>query len=294
MVKVRVAICQYATELGDRDENVRRSLEWLDRAATEEPDLVVLPELMTTGYAAGERHLDLAERVPGPTTDAWGERARKGGFNLVAGICRRDDHLEGVLYNSAVLIDSEGEVRGVYSKSVLPLYLHTWFDGGKPLFIEEAEIFRRGDDLSVFSSEVGNIGMQVCQDAVYGEFTRVQTLRGAQIVVQIFNHPAPPGGKDDILVQMSRVRACDNGIYVIAANKCGVETYRYMDREMEVTFQGESHVADPFGELIAVGRIQEPDLLVCELDLDQVRKAQWSSKFHRDYRPELLYDLIDR
>ncbi|MFO8060614.1 MAG: carbon-nitrogen hydrolase family protein [Bacillota bacterium] len=293
-MKVRVAVCQYETELGDRDENVRRSLEWLERSAEEDPDLVVLPELITTGYAAGERHLEMAEPVPGPVTDLWGERAREGGFNLVVGLCRRDDYLEGVIYNSAVLIGTAGEVRGIYSKAVLPLYLHTWFDGGEPRFIEEAEIFRRGDDLSVFTSDAGNIGMQVCQDAVYGEFTRVQALRGAQIVVQVFNHPAPDGDEEDILPQVSRVRAWENGVYVIAANKCGVERYEYMNEKMEVTFQGESHVADPRGRLIATARVREPDLLVCDLDLEVVRKAQWSAKFHRDYRPELLYDLIDR
>ncbi|BCV25698.1 carbon-nitrogen hydrolase family protein [Gelria sp. Kuro-4] len=292
-MKVRLALCQYATELGDKEKNVSLSLEWLERAGKEKPDLVVLPELITTGYAAGEKHLELAEPVPGPVTDKWGAVAQRYGFNLIAGICRRDSELPGVVYNSAVLINRRGEVAGIYSKAVLPLYVHTWTDpAGNPILIEEAEIFRRGDDLPVFKTDIGNIGIEVCQDAVYAEFIRVFAFRGAQLVVQVFNHPSPVTDiEHDILKDVTRVHAWENGVFVIAANKCGTERFEYRGIPMEATFQGESHVADPFGRLVAIGKIQEPDLVVAEIDTDLVRQAQWGAKFIRDFRPELLTPL---
>jgi len=187
------ALCQYATVLGDREQNLALSLAWLDRAGRAGAQLVVLPELITTGYSLGDRFLDLAEPVPGPTTESWGQKARRYGFTLVAGLCRQDDHLPGVVYNSAVLIGPSGAVEGVYSKVVLPLYLSGWTDDqGRPVIYDEAEVFRRGDALPVFDTTVGRLGIQICQDAVYPEFTRVQVLSGAQLIVQILNGIAVP------------------------------------------------------------------------------------------------------
>ena len=293
-MKFKLVMCQYETVLGDKEKNVSLSLEWLERAGREKPDLVVLPELITTGYAAGQKHFDLAEPVPGPVTDKWGAMARKFNFNLVAGICRRDPDLHGVIYNSAVLIDRSGQITGIYSKVILPLYIHTLTDAaGKPILIEEAEIFRRGDELSVFKTDIGNIGIEVCQDAVYAEFIRVFAFKGAHMVVQVFNHPSSFAAdiEHDILKDVTRVHAYENGIYMIAANKCGVEKFEYQGLPMEATFQGESHVADPFGQLIALGKIQQPDLVIAEIDTDLVAQAQWGMKFIRDFRPELLQPL---
>jgi len=290
---VRVAVCQYETELADKAENIRRSLNWLQRAADEEADLAVLPELITSGYSAGEDHLEMAEPVPGPVTDQWGEVARAAGMHIIAGMSRRDEGLSGVIYNSAVLINPEGEVVGVYDKAVPPLYLHTLYSEGETLMIQEAELFRRGNALPVFATDIARFGLQVCQDAVYGEFVRVQARRGAEIVVQVFNHPAPEEPSSDILPDVTRVHAWENGVYVVAANKCGMEVSSYRGVENEVRFQGESHIADPYGEIIARAAVDRPDLLLAELDTRQVRKAQWMSKFHRDYRSDLLWELID-
>lgn len=74
---MRVTICQYDTVLGDKPENVRRSLEWIDRAGESQPDIIVLPELITTGYAAGESFLEMAEDVPGPTPNSGLKKHRK-------------------------------------------------------------------------------------------------------------------------------------------------------------------------------------------------------------------------
>lgn len=295
-MKVKVGVCQYSPLLGKKDENLRLSLEWIDKAGQAGADLIVLPELVTTGYAAGERMLELAESIPGPVTEAWGERARTYGAYIIAGLCRRDPNIAGVIYNSAVLVGPRGEVEGVYSKVVVPLYLHTWCDErSEPILVEEAELFRRGDDLPVFKTALGTIGIQVCQDAVYPEFTRVQVLKGAQIIVQILNGPpVATQHEPDITPLTTRVHAFDNGVYIVLANRCGEETFTYKGSTMTVRFHGESHIADPFGSFVAKAQPEVPELIVAEIDTDNVRRAQWGGKFLRDWRPELLAPLCHR
>ena len=290
---IRVAVCQYATELGNRERNVELSLEWLNRAGKEGVQLVALPELITTGYACGEKMLELAEVVPGPTAEKWGKMARKYDYYIVAGIARRHSEGTGIIYNSAVLINPRGAVQGVYTKVVVPLYLHSWPDEtGEPLVIEEAEVFRRGDALPVFKTDIGTIGIQICQDAVYPEFIRVMALKGAQLIVQILNGPAVKTQHEaDITPLTTRVHAFDNGVYILLANKCGTETYEFMGKANSVTFHGESHVANPYGNFTAKAAPEKEELLLGEIDLSKVAKAQWDSKFLRDWRPDLLGPL---
>ena len=292
----KVAVCQYATVLGDKERNVAISLDWLDRAGQAGADLVVLPELITTGYSLFDEFLDLAEPVPGPTTELWGEKASHYGYYLVAGLCRRDNRIPSIVYNSAVLLGARGQVEGVYSKVALPLYLSGWpNERGEAVVYDEAEIFRRGDVLPVFATRLGTLGIQICQDAIYPEFTRVQVFKGAQMIIQLFNGIAMPTAHEpDITSVVSRVHAFDNGAYIVLANKCGTETFDRAGRTATTTFRGESHIAHPDGSLVAKAAAEEEELLVAEVDLNEVSKAQWRTKVLRDWRPELLESLAAR
>jgi len=296
LMPFKVAVCQYATVLGNKERNVALSLDWLDRAGRAGAQLVVLPELVTTGYSLSDEFFDLAEPVPGPTTELWAEKASHYGYYLVAGLCRRDTRIPGILYNSAVLLGPRGQVEGVYSKVALPLYLSGWQDArGEAIVYDEAEIFRRGDTLPVFATRLGTLGIQICQDAVYPEFTRVQVLKGAQLIVQLFNGIAMPTVHEpDITSVLSRVHAFENGVYVVLANKCGTETFERGGRIVSTTFHGESHVAHPGGSLVAKAAAEQEELLLADIEVDEVSKAQWRTKFLRDWRPELLEPLAAR
>lgn len=165
--------------------------------------------------------------------------------------------------------------------------------GEKPDLLE---IFGQGNALPVFKTRIGNIGMLICQDCMFGELVRVLALKGAEIIVQIFVHLTCYTGpsdevEDDVLKCMTRAHARESGVYIVACNKCGVERFQHADRQFEIVFQGESHIADPLGKLIARGKIQEPDLVVAELDTEFVEKARWTTKYWRDLRPELLTPL---
>lgn len=296
MRKVRIAIVQFAPRPTEVAANRAAIVERLHKAGEAGADLVLLPELATTGYACGDAFLDIAETVPGPTTQEWGKLARRYGYHIIGGMARRDDRLSSVVYNAAVLIDPRGEVAGTYAKVILPLYLNTWLaEDGQPMMVQEAEVFRRGDRLVVWDTPLGRIGIMICQDSVYPELIRVLALKGAELIVQIQNSPAmATQHEEDITALTTRVHAFDTGVFIAFANRYGTEHFSYMGRERSVTFYGASHICDPLGNWVAKAPAEEEALLVADIDLDQVRQAQWALKFIRDWRPELLEPLTRR
>ncbi len=280
-----IAVIQHETELGDKDRNVGRCVSRLEEAGAAGADLAVLPELATTGYAAGEAFKDLAEPIPGPTTEAFGAIAAEHDMYVIAGLAERGD-AAGVCYNSAVLLDPHGDVVGTYRKAHLPLHVHT-FDS----LIEEREIFSPGTELPVFETDLATIGILICQDGNYPEAFRELALKGADVIVIIYNSPT-----GEMLTLRSRVCAYVNNTYVALANKTGTERSRYVgdrteNRETVVEFTGRSHVVDPTGEIVEMLPRGETGILNTTLDVGAVADARWKYKFLRDYRSD-IYEHI--
>ncbi len=286
---VRVALCQMDLAKGDVQENRRRTADWIRRAAEQGAQLVLLPELATTGYTLGEQFAELAEEIPGETSRLWSELAAQLGVHIVGGMARIAP--SGLVYNSALFVGPEGLI-GVYDKAVTPLYLHgnDLGDGA----CEEAEIFRRGDSLPVFSTALGRIGILICQDAVYGEFVRALALQGADLVVQISNSPRiRTRHEPDITPLTTRVHAFDTGTVIAFCNRCGEEPYVFRGEQAVARFGVASHVCDADGNFLALsaegGR---EELLLADVDLSVSRRARWRQKFHRDWRGDLLGPLV--
>lgn len=282
---MNVALLQHETVLGDKETNVDRCVEKLHEAGEAGVQLAVLPELATTGYALGEQHLKLAEPIPGPTTDRFGSIADEYGMYVIAGLSEHGD-TDGLCYNTAVLIDAEGNVAGRYRKTHLPLYIHP-----SDVLIEEKEIFTPGNSLPVFETDLGTIGILICQDGNYPEAFRELALKGADMVVIVYDSPT-----EEMLTLRSRVAGYVNNIYVLLANKTGTESGRYVGereqmRNREIEYTGRSHIVNPYGEIIAQLPRDETGTLVKDIDLGEVQDARWTHKFLRDYRPE-LYDRI--
>lgn len=282
---MNTALIQHETEPGDKETNLDRCLSSLREAGEAGARLAILPELATSGYAIGERHLELAEPIPGPTTDAYGEVAAKYGMFVIAGIAEAGQ-TRGQCYNSAVLIDDDGDVVGKYRKTHLALYVHT-----SDALIEEKEIFTPGSELPVFETDIGTIGILICQDGNYPEAFRELALKGADYVVIVYNSPT-----EEMLTLRSRVAAYVNGMYVLLSNKTGTETGQYVGErndheEREIEYTGRSHVVDPNGAIVGKLPRDETGILFEEIDLDEVVEARWKMKFLRDYRPELYEEI---
>ncbi len=161
------------------------------QAADQKADLVVLPETLTY-YQTGLSYADAAETIPGPSTDYFGQLAKKHNLYIAAGLLERDQHL---VYNVAVLLGPDGAVAGKYRKVCLPR--SEWMGGIQP-----------GSEYPVFETRFGKLGMMVCYDGFFPEVARELTNRGAEVIA------FPVWGCNPML---AAARACENHVYLVSS-----------------------------------------------------------------------------
>ena len=189
---MRLATVHLRPEGGKTPEGNRRLFAPLiAEAARQRADLVVLPETLTY-YGTGQQAADLAEPIPGPSTDYFGELARKHNLYLVAGLFERAGH---IVYNVAVLIGPDGKVVGTYRKVVLPS-------------AEIAMGVAAGHEFPVFRTRFGTVGMMICYDGFFPEVARELSNRGAEVIA------FPVWGCNP---DLARARAAENHVYVVSS-----------------------------------------------------------------------------
>lgn len=223
--RFRAAVVQTHAELGDLATNIARSREHVLEAVRQGAQLVVLPECMNSGYLFDSKAhcLTLAEPLDGPYCQALAQMAREHGIHLGAGLTERGD--DGQAYNSAVLFDPRGQLIGHYRKQFLPAQDQHWFSVG---------------DLGhpVIDTALGRIGLMVCFDGRIPEVARCLAAQGAEIILDMANFFVM--GQADLFVP---ARAMDNGVWILAATKAGVERSIY--------YPGGSLIVAPTGEVQA-------------------------------------------
>ena len=228
----------------------------------------MFPEMFTTGYElsiVGPRITELAEPVNGPTITALREAAKQAGVYVVAPIALYHDDLPGVPFNSAVLIDREGNVAGVYDKQ------HLW--------ALERFYFRSGCDCPVFDTDFGRIGVMICYDMGFPEVARMLALQGADLILC----PSAWCQEDmDVWDVNAPARALENTAFVAAVNRYGVED--------QLVMPGHTKVCNPRGHVVAELAEEAEGVLHVELDLNEVVDYRQRSPYLRDRRPD-LYDL---
>jgi predicted amidohydrolase len=189
---VRLAAIHYRPESGRTPAEKREQFTPLiAKAAEQKADLVVLPETLTY-YRTGLSYSEAAEPIPGPSTDYFGQLAKKHDLYIVAGLLERDAHL---VYNVAVLLAPDGSVAGKYRKVCLPR--SEWAGGIQP-----------GNEYPVFDTRFGKLGMMVCYDGFFPEVARELTNRGAEVIA------FPVWGCNPLL---AAARACENHVYLISS-----------------------------------------------------------------------------
>ena len=210
-------------------ENLNRAVELIERCAgATGADLLVLPEAVTTGFTPGipaEELWDLMSPVPGPTTEPVQQAAWRLGVHVVHCTYERGEE-RGVVYNSAMLIDPAGEIRGVYRKT--------------HLFPGETKWVAPGDSVTVVDTDLGRIGLSVCFDGDFPELFRIQAVRGAEIICR----PSALLRSADIWELTTRARAYDNHVYMIGANATGTDP-------AGVHYFGNSLIVTPIAEVVA-------------------------------------------
>ena len=256
----RVAVIQFEPTLLAKEANVAALLRLVEDAAAGGAKLIVTPEMATTAYCWADR-AEVApevEPIPGPSTERFGEMARRYGCWIVLGMPEVDPETD-VYYNSAVLIGPEGAV-GVYRKT------HA--------FISEPTWAKDGDlGLPVFETPLGRIAMTICMDACYPETARIPALAEADVICFPTNWLSEKSPSPSWIA-----RAVENGVYFLAANRYGLER--------GVQFSGGSVVIDPDGSLQGV--VDNGDGIAWgEVDVARARDKRW-----RGESPENL--LADR
>lgn len=266
-------------------ENLKKGLALVEKAAHRGAQIVCLPELFRSLYfCQTEDHSQfaLAEPIPGPTTATLSRAARKHRITIIGSIFEKRS--AGVYHNTAVIIDVNGKITGKYRKMHIP---------DDPLYYEKF-YFTPGDlGFQSFATKHAHVGTLICWDQWYPEAARLTALKGAQILfypTAIGWHASEKknfGQKQyDAWVTIQRAHAIANGVFVAVPNRTGVEG--------TVQFWGGSFICDPFGEIIAQASHDKEEVLLAKCDLRQVEETRQHWPFLRDRRIDAYGGITQR
>lgn len=281
---LRIALVQMSCETEPR-LNLDKALARIEEAAAHRAKVVCLQELFRSLYfcqAEEVRNFDLAEPVPGPTTEALGALAAARRIVVVGSVFER--RAEGVYHNTAVVLDADGRLAGRYRKMHIPDDPHYY----------EKFYFTPGDlDFSAHRTAHATVGALVCWDQWFPEAARLVALAGAQIVF----YPTAIGwerGEVEAVRRrqlqawetVQRGHAIANGMFVAVVNRVGPED--------NLEFWGNSFVADPFGEVIARASSNAEEILYADCELGRIEETRRLWPFLRDRRIDAYGDLLRR
>ncbi len=273
----------------DRRENLDKAFAMLRQAAGQGVNVACLPELFLTPYfcqVEDAGRFDLAEPIPGPTTEALAAFARETRMTIVGSIFEK--RAPGLYHNTAVILGDTGALLGCYRKMHIP---------DDPLYFEKY-YFTPGDlGFQAFQTERAKIGALVCWDQWYPEAARLTALKGAEILfypTAIGWHPAEKAefgaGQHSAWETIQRSHAIANGVYVAAVNRIGHEG----ESDSGLEFWGGSFVADPFGRVIARAGHDAEEVVVADCDLGQIEQTRRNWPFLRDRRIDAYGAITER
>ena len=269
----------------DKQANVEKAVQKVGEAARRGAHIVCLQELFASQYfcqSEDHRQFDLAEPIPGPTSERMAQAARDNRVVLVTSLFER--RTEGLYHNTAVIFDETGQTVGKYRKMHIP---------DDPLYYEKF-YFTPGDlGFRSFETSAGRVGVCICWDQWFPEGARLTALRGAQILFYPTAIGWLPGEKQQYGASqhsawetMMRSHAIANGVFVAAPNRVG--------REGELEFWGASFVCDPNGNIMARASHDQEEILLVECNLDQIDVVRTHWPFLRDRRIDAYGGLVKR
>ena len=276
----------------NRDNNIAKSIAGIRVCAANGAQLVVLQELHTGIYfcqAEETDMFDLAETIPGPSTEAFSAIAKECNVVLVTSLFER--RAAGIYHNTAVVFESNGSMVGKYRKMHIP---------DDPAYYEKF-YFTPGDiGFEPLQTSVGKLGVLVCWDQWYPEAARLMALAGAEVLI----YPTAIGWEStdtqeeknrqhDAWQIVQRGHAVANGLPIITVNRVGLEP-DWTDVTNGIQFWGQSFVAGPQGELLHLGSDEKEENTVVEIDLARSENVRRIWPFLRDRRIDAYGDLLKR
>jgi N-carbamoylputrescine amidase len=266
-------------------KNLDKAIARIEEAASRGAQVICLQELFRSHYPCqveDPKFFDLAEPIPGPSTEALGKVAAARRVAIVASLFER--RAPGVYHNTAVVLDADGRIAGRYRKMHIP---------DDPRYYEKF-YFTPGDlDFTTHRTAYGSMGVLVCWDQWFPEAARLTAMAGAQVLFYPtaigWWHGETPDDRTKMLEAwktIQRAHAIANGVYVAVVNRTGIEA--------DLEFWGSSFVADPFGEVIASAGASREETLVVECDFGKIERTRRNWPFLRDRRIDAYGDLMRR
>ncbi len=291
MRELKIGILQQHN-IADTKKNIERLAENITDLAQRGTELVVLQELHNSLYfcqTEDVNNFDLAEPIPGPSTDFYGELARKLGIVLVTSLFEK--RAAGLYHNTAVVIEKDGTIAGKYRKMHIP---------DDPAYYEKF-YFTPGDiGFHPIDTSVGRLGVLVCWDQWYPEAARLMALQGAEMLIyptaigyESSDTEAEQQRQREAWTTVMRGHAVANGLPVIAVNRVGHESDP-SEQTGGIQFWGSSFVAGPQGELLYRASDNEEESIILNIDLDHSEQVRRWWPFLRDRRIDEYKDLTKR
>jgi len=289
--QLRVALVQQTCS-DDRDANLAASIAALREAAASGAALVLLQELHTGPYFCQTEDpavFDLAEPIPGPTTEQLGAVAAELGIVVVASLFER--RAPGLYHNTAVVLERDGRIAGRYRKMHIP---------DDPAYYEKF-YFTPGDlGFTPIDTSVGRLGVLVCWDQWYPEAARLMALAGAELLLYptaigwcLEDDAAEQARTRDAWITIQRAHAIANGLPLLSCNRVGHEVDP-SGHGSGIQFWGSSFVAGPQGELLAEAATDAASVLVVDLDIGRSEDVRRMWPYLRDRRIDAYQDLTLR
>ncbi len=286
--KFKIGLVQMSCSL-NADENLQKAIKGIREAAAKGAEIICLQELFRSQYFCREEKaelFDLAESIPGPSTEVISSVARELQVAVVASLFEK--RAQGLYHNTAAVIDADGSLIGTFRKMHIP---------DDPLFYEKY-YFTPGDlGFKNFETRFSRIGVLVCWDQWYPEAARITSLQGANVLfypTAIGWHPSEKAefgeAQLDAWRTIQRSHAIANGVFVAAVNRTGFEG----TSEAGLEFWGNSFVADPFGRVIQQASATEETVLIAECDPKKMDEQRRNWPFLRDRRIDAYGPITQR
>ncbi len=265
----------------DADKNLSKTIQWINKASKKGAEVICLPELFRSQYFCQSENIDyfdLAETIPGPSTEVISQVARKNKVVVIVPIFEK--RASGIYHNSLAVLNSKGKIEGIYRKMHIP---------DDPSFYEKF-YFTPGDlGYKSFKTEFGNIGTLICWDQWYPEGARLTAMQGAAVLfyptaIGWHPHEKKEHGKSQFesWQTIQRSHAISNGVYVASVNRVGLE--KENSKSAGIEFWGSSFVADPQGVIIAQASAGNEEIIIAEVDLNRIEYIRRNWPFLRDRR----------
>lgn len=263
---MKIAVAQISSVLGDPEKNIRRHLEYCDEAINSNAEMIVFPELSLTGYSLKDLNFMIAVNLK--TTNRLNELKKKSKkISIICGLAEEDENF--AIYNSGILIE-DGEIRYSHRKIYPPTY---------GLF-EELRYFSAGKICRACESKLGKTGILVCEDMWHLPLPYLMAMDGAQIISGIAASPTRLASDHDkfrnyeINSEHHKTYARLLSVYFVFSNRVGFED--------GINFWGGSEIVDPFGNVIAAGKLFEEDMIYGEINFEEVKRARHQARHFLD------------